>query len=365
MKNNVRKLLLAGFVVVMQPVMFLCMTCLRRINRRALKYPYNRELPKPGIGVELKYRDCMNDLFIHWTNLVNNLGTRKWKAPEDILKEKVSFEMRDGASIPAYVISPKGSENETLPVIVDYHGGGFFLTLMDFQLELAAVYAKQLHCRVVIPQYRTALKYPFPVPLYDCFDTLKLVTKDERTDLDKIILLGDSAGGCLAASVAQMCKDEKLVELAGQLLIYPVTDISQEYPSLKEYEFATWTTAANERMWEIYLKGMDTEEIIGASEELLHSIFEGVHVKEPGYAIPMLRKNCEGLPKAFVEVAEMDSLCDQGVAYANRLKEAGVEVFTTKVPGAYHGYDGSVTNPFVKRMLEERIMWMKDIFHIK
>ncbi len=362
MKNNMRKLLFAGLVVVLQPVMLLCMTCLRRINRRALKYPYNKELPKPGIGVELKYRDKINDLFIHWTNLVNNVGTRKWKVPAGILKAKVSLEMRDGVSIPAYVISTEGSENETLPVIVDYHGGGFFLTLMDFQLELAAFYAKELHCRVVIPQYRTALKHPFPTPLYDCFDTLKLVTADERTDPKRIVILGDSAGGCLAAAVCQMCKDEGEIEPAGQLLIYPVTDISPDYPSLKEYEFATWTTAANERMWEIYLKGMDTEEIIAGSDELLHSIFEGVHVKEPGYAIPMLRKSCEGLPKAFVEVAEMDSLCDQGIAYANKLKADGVEVFTTKVPGAYHGYDGSVSNPFVQRMLEERIRWMKDVF---
>ena len=93
-------------------------------------------------------------------------------------------------------------------------------------------------------------------------------------------------------------------------------------------------------MWKVYLRGLEP-----TAED---------------YAVPMLREDFEGLPKAFVEVAEMDALADQGLAYAQKMREDGVDVKLRIIGGAYHGYDGDVSNPFVQAMIKARIEWLAE-----
>lgn len=341
MNKRVMKGILIGIAIILVPILLFVGVMLTRVNRAQWDYAYNTELPKPGIGVDLNHDDIFTDLYIRWCNLVNGIQSSQWKAPEGITKLPLSVTARDGATIGGYVLVPSGCEDETLPTMLYCHGGGFFLSLMSCQLDLAAVYTEELHCRVVLPEYRTALDHPYPVPVQDCFDTLKFIASDSKTDTDRVLIYGDSAGGCLAASVTQMCCEEQLLKPAAQMLIYPVTDTAQDYPSLISYEHATWSREANVRMWKVYLGGKKPT--------------------ENDYAIPMLHSSCAGLPQAWVETAEMDTLCDQGAAYANKMMSDGVPVTLRNVEGAYHGYDGSVGNSFVRRMLDERIEWLRTV----
>jgi acetyl esterase len=79
------------------------------------------------------------------------------------------------------------------------------------------------------------------------------------------------------------------------------------------------------------------------------------------YAVPMDSDNFSNLPQSYVEVCEMDILRDEGLAYADKMKKAGVKVITYTVPGGYHGYDTDITNAFVQKMMEQRIAFMKDV----
>ncbi len=340
MKKHIRKWIMIGVTVVLLPILIFVTVCLTRLNTQQWDYAYSNELPKPGMSVDLKHDDVFTDTYIRWCNLLDNAQTAMWKAPEGITMLPLSVSARDGYAIGGYVIVPEGCENETLPTMLYCHGGGFFLTMMNCQLDLASVYASELHCRVVIPQYRTSLDAPYPTPVYDCYDTLKMIASDSKTDTDRVLIYGDSAGGCLAASVTQLCCDEKLLVPAGQMLIYPVTDTAQTYSSLKTYEHATWPREANIRMWNTYLKGISPT--------------------SSDYAVPMLHGDCSNLPKAYVEVAEMDTLCDQGIAYAQKMEQSGIDVTLRNVSGAYHGYDGAVENAFVQRELAVRITWLKE-----
>ena len=87
----------------------------------------------------------------------------------------------------------------------------------------------------------------------------------------------------------------------------------------------------------------------------------GQNVTGSDYAVPMLHETLSDLPKTYVEVAEVDILCDQGAAYSEKMQQAGVDVTLQSVPGAYHGYDGDVHNTFVRRMLDTRIAWLGSV----
>ncbi len=339
MKKTLRKLWIAAAIVLL-PILIFAIVCVCRINFRVRDYSYDPALPQPGPGVDFKYDDVFADLYIRWCNLLDNSLTAAWKAPEGVVKKELRVAAQDGYVIGGYILEPAGCESETLPTMLYCHGGAFFLTMMNAQLDAGAVYADELHCRVVLPQYRTSLDAPYPIPLNDCYDTLKYIASSPLTDLSHVMIYGDSAGGCLAAEVTHRCCDEGLLTPAAQMLIYPVTDRAQHYPSLTEYENATWPREANIRMWKLYLSGYEPT---GAD-----------------YAVPMEHESFPFYPLTYVEAAEMDTLCDQDIAYAGKMKEAGVDVTLVQIPGAYHGFDGDVNNEAVRRVIDSRIVWFRD-----
>ena len=339
MKKTRRKWPAVVLTLIFLPILVFALLCMSRINRKINDYNYHPDLSRPGVSVDLKYDDIVTDSYIRWCNLLDNTLTALWKAPEGIVKRQLQVSTRDGYEIGGYILEPAGCEGEALPAMLYCHGGGFFLTMMNCQLDLGAIYADALHCRVVLPQYRTSLDDPYPTPVYDCYDTLRWLAESGEVDPDRIMIYGDSAGGCLAAEVTLLCCDESLLKPACQMLIYPVTDTAQDYPSLTAYEHAAWPREANQRMWKVYLNGFTPN--------------------AADYAVPMLREDFTGVPRAYVEAAEMDTLCDQDIAYAGKLSDGGVETTLRIVEGAYHGYDGDVNNSFVQQIVKERIAWLQ------
>ena len=128
----------------------------------------------------------------------------------------------------------------------------------------------------------------------------------------------------------------------GQVLVYPaLDDRSEKYPSTERYSGAVWTKRANTQMWSGYLKNG----------------FQGPE----GYAVPLRGTDFTGLPPAYIEPQEIDLLRDEGAAYGERLREAGIPVKMNMIEGSYHGFDADVENPFVQTVLEQRVRAMADM----
>ena len=111
--------------------------------------------------------------------------------------------------------------------------------------------------------------------------------------------------------------------------------------TLTEYEHATWSREANLNMWKLYLDGREASAL--------------------PYAVPMLMENYKNFPPVYIEPSEMDTLRDQAIAYAEKMRTHGVDVTETVIEGAYHGFDGNMDSELVKRTLEARVNWLKTI----
>ena len=326
-------------VVIAVFLVYIIVSIATSLNTRAGSYDYSAELPKPGLGVDIRNDGLAMRGFIAWNKFYNNIASSAWKAPEGVTKSKITIETQDGTRINCYVLEPSAGKDAVSATMLYCHGGAFFMPILPSSLECAAWYARELGCRVFMPEYRLTPGNPYPVPINDCYDALRYVASLPETDPDRVILYGESAGGCLCAETLNMCLDEGLLKPAAQMLIYPVTDSAQHYDSLSKYAFTTWSQAANLNMWKLYLNERAPETL--------------------DYAVPMLRDGFSDYPPVYVEPSEMDALCDQAVAYAEKLGDAGVDVTMRVVEGAYHGFDGAMDSPLVQRVLAERIEWLR------
>ncbi len=303
------------------------------------QYPYRPELKKPKTlgGIDFGNPALAPMLRMVVQNL--RRAVRAWSPPEGLAFRAVSLLSQEGEAVECFIVEP--DKDEALPGMLYCHGGGFFLPLEVSSLELAAVYAQKLGVRVFLPDYHLLPEHPYPVPLQDCLAAWEEMTaqpKKHRLD-GRSLLYGESAGGALAAGLAQLLRDEGRPAPQGQVLVYPALDDRSElYPSVVRYSGAVWTKRANAQMWSGYLK-------------------DGVQGPE-GHAVPLRSTDFSGLPPAYIEPQGIDLLRDEGIAYGERLEEAGVCVQVNVIEGSYHGFDTDVENPFVRSVLEQRVRAM-------
>jgi acetyl esterase len=206
-----------------------------------------------------------------------------------------------------------------LPVIAFLHGGGWAMGGVEtYDAPLRAL-ANAAGALVVAPEYRLAPEHRFPAALDDCLAAVRWLAAHAPElggDGDRIAVAGDSAGGNLAAVVARRLRGE--VALRAQALIYPVTDAAVDTPSYREFADGWGLSAAGmRRFWRLYLDGAD-----GSDPD----------------ASPLRARDLEGLPPAYVLTAEADVLRDEGEAYADALRRAGVPVRHERWPGVIHGF---------------------------
>ena len=204
------------------------------------------------------------------------------------------------------------------------HGGGFVIGHPSTYHPICSRIAADLGVLVVSVNYRKAVGHPFPAGLNDCFDALTWIHAHAEAlgvDPSRIAVAGDSAGGGLAAAVAQMACDRD-VPLAFQALIYPMLDdrtvLRQDHIGTGEL---VWTPASNRFGWTAYLGHRP-----GAEEP------------RP-YAVPARRENLKGLAPAWIGVGDLDLFHAENVEYAGRLSLSGVPTDLVVVPGMYHGAD--------------------------
>ncbi len=255
----------------------------------------------------------------------------------EIALDKVDLSS-DGSIFDTWITEPKKC-TETCPAIMLVHGGAFYLPVSVSTLALACVYAQKMNVRVFLPEYRLVPAYPAPHAFDDCLSLWKELSDNGRgygNDPDRLILMGESAGGAVAAGMCLFLKDSGMKLPKGLLLIYPVLDVRTEtYRSARQYEDAVWPLKANAHMWAGYLKN--------APEEMMK------------YLIPRQHEDLLGLPVTYVEPQEIDILCDEGKAFAGRLQAAGVKTELNMIPGSYHCFDSDLTSEFVQNVIEQRI----------
>jgi len=203
--------------------------------------------------------------------------------------------------------------------LVWFHGGGFVMGSPEQDAPLSSRFADEARVLVVSVDYRLAPEHPFPAGLDDGVRALRWVHEhaaDLGVDPSRIAIGGESAGGGLAACVAQVAHDRGDLPVCFQLLQYPMLD---DRTTRRDVDALLWTKASNRYAWAAYL-GRDPSE-----------------AEDRPYASAARRVELGGLPPAWIGVGSIDLFHDECVAYAERLRAAGVPVDLHVVPGMYHG----------------------------
>jgi acetyl esterase len=223
--------------------------------------------------------------------------------------------------IPIRVYRPHRPAAGPLPLIVNIHGGGWTLGSLDQADWLCSNVATNVGGLVVSLDYRLAPTHRWPAAPEDCYAALVDIAArgaEFGADPQRLAVMGDSAGGNLAAVVALMARDRSGPAIALHALLYPATDLTLASPSLRENAEAPVLTERDAVVYrDHYLGGQDP--------------------RQP-YASPLLAPEHTGLPPALVQVAEHDPIRDDGLRYAAALREADVAVRTTTYVGMPHGY---------------------------
>ena len=235
---------------------------------------------------------------------------------------RISFPASDGHSIELIAYRP--DVEATLPCLLYLHGGGFMFEAAPYLYRNMRSYASAAGCMVISVSYRTSALSPFPAQFQDACEALLFIHDNAQAlgiDRDRIAIGGDSAGGCLAAALALWDRDEGRVGIILQMLVYPVLDSTLSTDSARLMKDSPlWNSRLSRRMWEIYLRS-------------------GLQGMDACYASPSAASDLTGLPPAYIEVCEHDSLRDEGLDYASRLEEAGVRTMAVIEEGACHGFD--------------------------
>ena len=226
-------------------------------------------------------------------------------------------------NIPIRIYSNQSTEN--LPILLFFHGGGWVVGDLETHDGICRQLAKAAKMLVVSVDYQLAPEHPYPAPLNDAYAALQWISKNAQKlggNPQKIAVGGDSAGGNLAAAVALKSKAESGPPISFQALIYPVTDLSQ----LTTTSYQNFTTGF------FLTKAM--------MAQYIDYYTPNAASRQDIYASPLLAKNLQGLPPAIVITAGFDPLRDEGEAYGEKLKAAGVPTTITRYKGTIHGFFG-------------------------
>lgn len=235
------------------------------------------------------------------------------------------IESIDGESIRVRVYRPKEKSHDHM--FLFFHGGGWVMESVDTYDQVCRRLAKVMACPVASVDYRRAPEHPFPVGLEDCYAAAKAIYANlEQFEMDphRVVLVGDSAGGNLAAAVSLMARDRKEFAVQQQILIYPATAADHSrtspFPSVRENGEGYLLTAHRVQEFMRLYAGQDAE------------------AYQNPYFAPILMKDLSRQPRTLVITAEYDPLRDEGEAYAHALAKAGNEVQCYRMPDALHGF---------------------------
>ncbi len=226
-------------------------------------------------------------------------------------------------SLPLRIYTPEG--RPPMGILLYFHGGGWVLGNLETHDGLCRNLAKGAGCVVIAVDYRLAPEHKFPAGLEDCYAATKWAGENAAAlggDSSHIAVGGDSAGGTLATAVAILAHRRGGPRLCFQLLFYPAISSANDTPSQKEFADDGFVLSRGDMnwFWERYLNSP-------------------ADAKNP-LACPQAAdaKELAALPPALVETASHDPLRDEGEAYAERMRKAGVSVVASRYDGVTHGF---------------------------
>jgi acetyl esterase/lipase len=260
-----------------------------------------------------------------------------------VTRTSYSTKASDGADIPMVWYAPEGEQPGSAVLYI--HGGGMILGSVELYDRAIAGYVAASGVPLLAVDYRLAPEFRHPVPVNDCYSAVKWLADNAtmlQVDPARIAVMGDSAGGGLAAGVVLLAKDLGEPAIARQILIYPMLDDRTTTPDPEIAPFAVWTYDDNITGWEALL-GADA----------------GTDQASP-YGAPARRTDLSGLPPAYLDVGELDVFRDEDTEYAMALARAGVPVEFHIHPGAPHAFESIAPASDVgKRAIADRVRWIK------
>ena len=274
-------------------------------------------------NIERAGRPPMSMLTAQQARLFYELSASILDLPEPRMArvEDLQIPMRDGQLIKARLFAPTlKTEAAPLPTLVYFHGGGFTIGSIQTHNVLCRELSRIAHCAVISVDYRLAPEHRFPTATNDAWDALQWVYKSGSSlglRANALAVGGDSAGGTLAAVCAIHARDVGL-PLALQLLIYPGTAARQESASHHKFDTGFMLDKATVNwFFDHYIDSKDRDDWRFA---------------------PMLAERHDALAPAWIGLAECDPLVDEGVAYGDLLRMAGVSVELEIYHGVVHGF---------------------------
>jgi len=295
--------------------------------------------------------------FSHFTPPISekflSMAVPHMKTPKFIYKDKnldvsryeiTSF---DGEKIECFMMSPKNVKDNA-PCLIYIHGGGFVLAAAGYHYKNAMRYARDVGCKVMFVNYRLAPQYPHPVFFEDCYAAMCWTYENADAlgiDITRLGIGGDSAGSTLAVGVCMMARDRQHpVRFVFQMLPYPYLDARSNSESCKKYtDTPMWNSSLSHRIAPMTKADRSRPDYI--------------------YYSPVEAESFDGLPPAYIETAEFDCLHDDGILYAEKLRETGTEVILNETKGTMHGFDIMQKAKITQAALETRIEFMKKHFN--
>ncbi|HEY2070103.1 MAG TPA: alpha/beta hydrolase [Rhizomicrobium sp.] len=251
-------------------------------------------------------------------------GMMQLVGPKDVPIGKVQNLVMPGpgGDIALRSYAPVAAKGEPLPTLVFFHGGGFVIGTIETHDGLCRMFANESGVRVISVEYRLAPEHKYPAAVDDAFAALTWIETNAAqlgVDANRIAVGGDSAGGGLAAVVTQMAKAKGAPKLAFQMLLFPVTQIGKETTSMREFGEGFFLEAASLRWF------------------YKHYLPDDADRADPKIS-PLAATDLSGLPPAYVMLGGYDPLHDEGLAYADKLRAAGVKVTVADYSDLVHDF---------------------------
>jgi acetyl esterase/lipase len=237
-------------------------------------------------------------------------------------KQKVPHDgtlVRINADVAVRVFRPP-PESRPAPALLWIHGGGYVIGDATMSDSWCREVTGRLGVITAAVEYRLAPQHPFPAPLEDCYTALRWLSNESDVEADRIAIGGESAGGGLAAALALLAKERGEIRPVLQVLSYPMLDDrTEQRTDIDPASLRMWSQRNNRWAWNAYL---------------------GAHASTPPQlAAPGRYEDLTGVAPTWIGVGTSDLFYDEDLAYAERLRQAGVPCELQRVPGAYHGFD--------------------------
>jgi acetyl esterase/lipase len=279
-----------------------------------------------------------------WEPIIGAAGTAQ-PIPADVTTTDHHAIADDGARITMRWYTKEGATPG--PAVLFFHGGGYIFGHIDLFDGPVSRYVSASGVPMLSVEYRRAPEHPFPTPLEDAYTALRWLHDNAAelgVDPARIGVMGDSAGGGMAAALSILARDRGCPAIARQILIMPMLDdrTTEVDPHIAPY--ALWSYDDSLTAW----------------PALLGDAAGGLDV--PATAAPARLEDASGLPPAYVEVGQLDVFRDEDLAYATKLSRAGVPVEFHLHPGAPHEFDSiAFDSDVARRAIADRVRVLRSI----